>query len=70
MFCRRKALAALFAVAVQGVEDDGVGFGGGANLVHFNGFTFEPKIVAKLGPGRSSNDLLNVDATIGYVRAF
>lgn len=36
----------------------------------FNGLSIEPKVVAKLGSGLSSNDLLNVDFNIGYVRAF
>jgi hypothetical protein len=36
----------------------------------FNGMTFEPKVTAKFGKGRSSDDLLNVSAIIGYVLAF
>ncbi|HKP98629.1 MAG TPA: hypothetical protein VJ385_23055, partial [Fibrobacteria bacterium] len=36
----------------------------------FNGMTVEPKITAKFGKGRSSDDLLNVSANIGYVLAF
>ena len=40
-----EAFAALFAVAVQGVEDDGIGFGWGANLVDFDGLAFELFVV-------------------------
>jgi len=40
-----EALAALFAVAVQRVEDDGIGFGGGAYLVDFDGLAFELFVV-------------------------
>jgi hypothetical protein len=36
----------------------------------FNGINVEPKVTAKLGSGRSSKDLLNVSADIGYVWAF
>jgi hypothetical protein len=36
-----ETLAALFAVAVQRVEDDGIGFRGGAYLVDLHGFAFE-----------------------------
>jgi len=41
LFCSLEALAALFAVAVQRVEDDGIGFAGGAYLVHLDGLAFE-----------------------------
>jgi hypothetical protein len=36
----------------------------------FNGMTFEPKVTAKLGKGRTADDLLNVSANVGYVLAF
>ena len=36
----------------------------------FNGMTVEPKVTAKFGNGRSSNDLLNVSMNVGYVLAF
>ncbi len=36
----------------------------------FNGISFEPKIIAKLGSGLKSSDMLNVNATVGYVLAF
>lgn len=39
-------------------------------LNEFNGFTFEPKVTAKIGEGRKSTDLLNVAASFGYVLAF
>jgi hypothetical protein len=35
---RSKALAALLAVAVQGVEDDGMSFCRGANFIYLDGF--------------------------------
>ncbi len=36
----------------------------------FNGITVEPKVTAKFGTGRSSDDLLNVSANVGYVLSF
>ena len=39
-------------------------------LNEFNGLTIEPRVIAKFGEGRSSEDMLNVTATFGYVRAF
>ncbi len=39
-------------------------------LNEFNGLSFEPKVTARFGDGLKSTDLLNVSATIGYVRAF
>lgn len=39
-------------------------------LNEFNGIVFEPKVVFKLGEDRSSDDLVNVHANLGYVRAF
>lgn len=36
----------------------------------FNGLSLEPKIIARLGDGLKSDDVLNVSATLGYVRAF
>lgn len=39
-------------------------------LNEFNGLTFEPKVTARFGDGLKSSDLLNVEATLGYVLAF
>ncbi len=39
-------------------------------LNEFNGLTVEPKVTAKFGEGRASSDMLNVSASLGYVRAF
>jgi hypothetical protein len=37
----------------------------------FNGLVLEPKVIAKIGDGRStSKDLINVTASLGYVRSF
>lgn len=37
----------------------------------FNGIVFEPKLIAKIGDGRSAvNDLINVNVSLGYVRSF
>ncbi|MDQ3001253.1 MAG: hypothetical protein M3Y08_08340 [Fibrobacterota bacterium] len=36
----------------------------------FNGLNFEPKVIAKFGKTRSSKDMLNVTANLGYVKAF
>jgi hypothetical protein len=36
-----ESLAPLFAVAVQGIEDDGIGFARRADLIDLNGFAFE-----------------------------
>ncbi len=63
---------------VQGVFDDGTyiwhDFVGSCPfhfiLNEFDGLTFEPKITLKLGEGRTTNDLLNVSASFGYVRSF
>ncbi|MGA8618696.1 MAG: hypothetical protein WB660_09315 [Candidatus Sulfotelmatobacter sp.] len=45
-----KAFAALFAVAVQRVEDDGIGFGRRAYLIHPDGIAFEQLVVLKEAP--------------------
>jgi len=42
-----EALAALFAVAVQGVKNDGIRLSRGAYLIHFNGLAFELLIILK-----------------------
>src|SRR5260221_8358143 len=42
-----EAFAALFAVAVERVEDDRVRFRGGSNLVDFDGFAFELFVILK-----------------------
>jgi hypothetical protein len=39
-------------------------------LNEFNGLTFEPKVTAKFGKGRASADMLNITASVGYVKAF
>jgi hypothetical protein len=39
-------------------------------LNEFNGLSFEPKVTARFGDGLKSSDMLNVGATLGYVRAF
>jgi hypothetical protein len=36
----------------------------------FNGVVFEPKVTVQIGDGRSSEDLVNVSARLGYVRGF
>jgi hypothetical protein len=37
----------------------------------FNGVVFEPKFIAKIGEGRSTtNDLINVNVSLGYVKSF
>lgn len=36
----------------------------------FNGISFEPKVVFKLGNGRAAKDLVNVAANFGYVLSF
>ncbi|MEO7424630.1 MAG: hypothetical protein ABI036_05540 [Fibrobacteria bacterium] len=36
----------------------------------FNGLSFEPKVTAKFGKGRASDDLLNISANLGYVLSF
>lgn len=46
-FGRLEAFAALFAVAVERVEDDRIGLPGRADFVHFNGFAFELFVVLK-----------------------
>ena len=42
-----EAFAPLFAVAVEGVENDGVGLTGRPNLIHFHGFAFQLFVVLK-----------------------
>jgi hypothetical protein len=39
-------------------------------LNEFNGISLEPKVTVKFGPGHAAKDLLNVSATVGYIRAF
>ena len=39
-------------------------------LNEVQGLTAEPKVVLKLGQGRRSSDLLNIDLHIGYYRSF
>jgi hypothetical protein len=39
-------------------------------LNEFNGFSLEPKVIARFGDGLKSGDMLNVGATVGYVLAF
>jgi hypothetical protein len=36
----------------------------------FNGLIFEPRVTVQIGDGRSSKDLVNVSARLGYVRGF
>lgn len=36
----------------------------------FTGVVFEPKVAVQIGDGRSSKDLVNVSARLGFVRAF
>src|SRR5580692_4840414 len=45
-----EALAALFAVAAQRIEDDGIGFGGGPYLIHLDGLAFELFVILKEAP--------------------
>lgn len=40
-FVAIEALAALLAVAVQGIFDNGIGFGGRQDFIDFNGFAFQ-----------------------------
>ena len=47
LLCGLEAFAPLFAVAMQGVEDDGVGFGRRADLIHLDGFAFQLLVVLK-----------------------
>jgi hypothetical protein len=42
-----EAFAALFAVAVKSVEDDGIGLGRGADLIDFDRFAFELFVILK-----------------------
>ena len=39
-------------------------------LNEFNGIMVEPKVTVKFGSGHASKDLLNVAATVGYVKSF
>jgi hypothetical protein len=39
-------------------------------LNEFNGITVEPKVTFKFGPGHAAEDLINVSATVGYIRSF
>jgi len=48
-FCL-ETFAALLAVTVKGVEDDGVGFGGRADFINLDGFAFELLVVLKKSP--------------------
>src|ERR1700676_2760691 len=47
LLSRMEALAALFTVAVQRVEDHGIRFPGGKDLVHFDGLTLELFVILK-----------------------
>ena len=47
MFGSLEAFAALFAVAVQGIEDDGVGLSGGTDIIDLDSFAFELFVVLK-----------------------
>jgi hypothetical protein len=39
-------------------------------ISEFNGLTLEPRISLKIGEGRAAEDLVNVSASLGYVRSF
>ena len=47
---RLETLSALLAVAVQRVEDDGIGFAGRAYLIDLDGLAFELFVILKKAP--------------------
>lgn len=40
------------------------------HISEFMGVTFEPKVTVQIGDGRSTDDLVNVSARLGWVQAF